>query len=285
MEYLRPTDIQSALDAAASGARIAAGCTDLFPATERPSLELAYGAVVDLTALDSLRGVEETEAGWRIGATTTWTDVIAADLPPAFDALKLAAREVGSVQIQNAGTIGGNLCNASPAADGAPPLLILDAEVELTSSAGARRLPLAEFLKGPRRTALAAGEILTAVVVPRAAGAGRSTFLKLGARKYLVISIVMVAARIDVADGLIREAALAIGSCGPVAARLAAAEAALCGAPATPDAAARVTDTLATAALSPIDDIRGDTAYRDAAAGVVARRAVRVLTSAEGVET
>jgi CO/xanthine dehydrogenase FAD-binding subunit len=227
--------------------------------------------------LQDLRGISEDEAGWRIGATTTWTEIIRADLPPAFDALKRASKEVGSIQIQNSGTIAGNLCNASPAADGVPPLLVLDASVEVQSVRAKRVLPLTAFLTGPRRTALASDEIVTAVLIPRASAAGRTHFLKLGARKYLVISIAMVAARLTVADGRITGAALAIGSCGPVASRISAAEAALTGAPATSAAADLMTDDIFAAALSPIDDIRADAPYRVHAAAVIARRAVASL--------
>ena len=97
---------------------VAAGCTDLFPATDRQVLP---GPVLDLTSVAGLRGITETPEGWCIGATTTWSDILAADLPPAFDMLKQAAAEVGSIQIQNAGTVAGNLCNASPAADWVSP--------------------------------------------------------------------------------------------------------------------------------------------------------------------
>ena len=99
-------------------------------------------------------------------AATTWSEIAAANLPPAFDALRQAAREVGSIQIQNRGTIAGNLCNASPAADGVPPLLALDAAVELASANGTRQLPLSEFITGYRRTARQPDEILSAVIVP-----------------------------------------------------------------------------------------------------------------------
>ncbi|MEM7545100.1 MAG: FAD binding domain-containing protein [Pseudomonadota bacterium] len=277
LTYHRPKTLDAALDIAAHGARAAAGCTDLFPATTRPALELAYAEVLDLTAVAGLRSIAEDDTGWRIGATTTWTDLIRADLPPAFDSLKLAAREVGSVQIQNSGTIAGNLCNASPAADGVPPLLVLDASVEVRSVTGKRVLPLADFLTGPRRTALNPGEIVTAVLIPRAAGAGRSHFLKLGARKYLVISIAMVAVRLVIEDGKITDATLAIGSCGPVASRLAQAEVALIGAVARADSAALVTDALVAEALSPIDDMRADAAYRARSAAVITRRAIAGL--------
>src|SRR6185312_12387938 len=107
--------------------------------------------VVDLSALATLRGIRFERDHIRIGGRTTWTDIIRADLPPAFAGLQAAAREVGSVQIQNSGTIAGNLCNASPAADGVPPLVAFDAEVELISQRGTRRLPLAQFITGNRR--------------------------------------------------------------------------------------------------------------------------------------
>src|SRR5580658_1991718 len=177
--YARPSDLEDALGLLAEGgARVIAGATDIYPgAGERP----LQGDYVDVSKISALRGVTFHSAGVRIGATTTWTDIVRADLPPAFDALKVAARDIGAVQIQNRGTIAGNLCNASPAADGAPPLLVLDAEVELASTRGARRLPLTDFIIGNRRTALEADEVLTAVVLPAPSAIARSTFLKLGA--------------------------------------------------------------------------------------------------------
>src|ERR1700726_77558 len=150
--YARPSNLDDALGLLAeSGARVIAGGTDVYPgAGERP-LQADY---VDISNISALRGVSVDGACVRIGAATTWSDLARADLPPAFDALKVAARDVGAVQIQNRGTIAGNLCNASPAADGIPPLLILDASVELASNRGARRLPLSQFITGNRRTSL-----------------------------------------------------------------------------------------------------------------------------------
>ena len=127
--------------------------------------------------------------------------MIRADLPPLFDALKAAAREVGGVQIQNAGTVAGNVCNASPAADGMPALLALGAEVELQSAAGSRRLPLDDFVLGSRRTARRADELVSALHIPARAAGARSVFLKLGGRRYLVISITMVAVLIELDAG------------------------------------------------------------------------------------
>lgn len=274
--YHRPTDLAEALALKASGAmRVAAGCTDLFPATERKVLP---GPILDVTAIDDLRGITQEADALRIGATTTWTDLASAGLPASMFALQQAAREVGAVQIQNRGTVAGNLCNASPAADGVPPLLCLDAEVELRSARGMRRLPLAEFVQGPRQTALAADELVTAILVPRRALEGASHFLKLGARKHLVISIAMVAARAHVVDGRIDQLAVAVGSCSAVAVRLAGLERALLGTPA--DAAAIAPD-LVRAALSPIDDVRADAAYRsEAAVALVARAVARALEAA-----
>lgn len=253
-----------------TGATVAAGCTDLFPATERQDLD---GPVLDLTAIAGLRGVTATEEGWRIGATTTWSDIIAADLPPAFDMLKQAARDVGSVQIQNAATVAGNLCNASPAADGVPPLLALDARVELGRGRARRTVPLAVFLTGVRSTARAGDELVVAVHVPRAAGAGRSRFLKLGARTYLVISIVMVAVRAEVIGGRVHELAMSVGSCSPVARRLTELEQRLTGAPVA-DLASRISEAAVAGALSPISDIRADAGYRVTAATALLQRAL-----------
>jgi CO/xanthine dehydrogenase FAD-binding subunit len=268
--YLRPRTLSEACEMLATRrAQILSGGTDVFPAlVDRPSPE----AVLDLSAIGELRGIEQDEDSIRIGARTTWSDLARADLPPAFDALRAAAREVGSVQIQNVATIAGNLCNASPAADGVPPLLVLDAEVELASGAGIRVLPLSDFLLGNRRTARRPDEILSAVIVPRTSAGGRSGFVKLGSRRYLVISIAMVAARIVTdAAGRIAGAAIAVGSCSAVAQRLPTLEAALLGMPAD-GALGSVPQAEHLAPLAPIDDVRGSAAYRlDAARELIGR--------------
>jgi CO/xanthine dehydrogenase FAD-binding subunit len=243
----------------------------LFPSTEAKTL----GAnILDISAIRELRGIACVDGGLLIGATTTWTDLINADLPDAFDALKLAAREVGAMQIQNRGTIAGNLCNASPAADGMPPLLVLDAKVELGSATGTRRVPLSHFVLGPRKTALEPAEMVTGIFIPESALKGQSHFQKLGAREYLVISIAMTAARLVLRDGLVTDAALAIGSCGPVAVRLPEIEAKMIGRPLDPNV---VTEDLVTAAIRPIDDIRADAVYRTAGAGELLRRTLSAL--------
>jgi len=269
--YARPSDLNDALGLLAeSSARVIAGATDVFPgAGERP----LQGDYVDVSNISALRGVRVDSAIVRIGATTTWSDIVAADLPPAFDALKVAARDVGAVQIQNRGTIAGNLCNASPAADGAPPLLILDAEVELASQRGTRRLALDVFINGARRTLLAPDEVMTAIVTPLPSPTMRSAFFKLGSRRYLVISIVMVAVALDVVEGIVRDARIAVGACSAVAQRMRQAERRLIGAPAS-SGLGRLIEAKDLVQLSPIDDIRASADYRRDAALTLLRRAI-----------
>ena len=224
--------------------------------------------MVDLTRIEGLRGISRNETGWRIGGATTWTQVVKAELPPLFEGLKAAAREVGSVQIQNAGTVAGNLCNASPAADGVPALLALDAQVELAAPSGARRMPLSDFITGPRATKLVPGEILTALFIPEATGQG--AFLKLGARRYLVISIAMVSAVVEMEGDTVKSARLAVGACSPVARRLPTLEATLAGKSIAQAEQAAL--DYGYPELSPIDDVRAGAVYRrEAVATLVAR--------------
>lgn len=266
--FLRPRTLHEAVEALQSlGVQILAGGTDFFPALgDRP----ATAPLVDLTGIPELSGIVVTDREVRIGGATTWSSLIKTPLPRCFDALKAAAREIGSVQIQNRGTIAGNLCNASPAADGVPPLLVLDAEVELVSREGMRRLSLPAFITGNRRTARRADEILSAVIVPRSID-GPSAFLKLGARRYLVISIAMVAAVLEEHQGMIAQARIAVGSCSVVARRLPELERLLLGKPAATGIGELVTPEHLRE-LSPIDDVRATAAYRrDAARSLVAR--------------
>jgi CO/xanthine dehydrogenase FAD-binding subunit len=267
--YLRPRSLDEAVRAlAAPGARILAGGTDFYPAHVGRAVT---APVVDVTAVAELDGIAPADDSIRIGGRVTWSQLIAAPLPRCFDGLKAAAREVGSIQIQNRGTVAGNLCNASPAADGVPPLLTLDAEVELVSGAGTRRLKLAQFITGNRQTERRADEIVSAVIVPRNID-GPSAFLKLSARRYLVISIAMVAAIVE-SDGAgrVAQARIAVGACSAVARRLPELERRLRGETCKPGLGALV-EPSHLAALSPIDDLRATAEYRrDAARTLVAR--------------
>ena len=181
MEFVRPSTLDQAVALLDDGQwQILAGGTDFYPSLgEQPP----SGNVLDVTAVDGLRKISEDEAFWSIGAGVTWTDLIKADLPDAFDGLKLAAREIGSVQIQNRATLVGNICNASPAADGVPPLLTLNAIIETVSVNGVSQTPLSEFICGNRHTKRARNELVSKIVIPKSSTGGKSHFLKLGARK------------------------------------------------------------------------------------------------------
>jgi CO/xanthine dehydrogenase FAD-binding subunit len=277
MVYVIPNTLDEALrHLEAGGATILAGGTDVYPSLAGRNLP---EPMVDISAIGGLRGIHRQGDRIRIGGATRWSDIRTGDLPPAFDGLKAAATQVGGVQIQNAGTIAGNICNASPAADGIPPLLTLDASVELTSARGSREVPLLDFMLGPRSTQRAADEILTAVLIPEPPPDSRGSFVKLGARRYLVISIAMVSAlvRCD-RTGRIAEARIAVGACAPVARRLSALEADLVG----QDPAGPAVDARHLAPLAPIDDPRGTAAYRMDAVAELCRRAIRAAGGGDG---
>ena len=270
--YLRPKTVDEAVHILKrQGGTILSGGTDFFPAlADRP----VTGTVVDISGLGEMKGVTTTSDEIRIGGLTTWSEIIATLLPRSFDALKTAAREIGGIQIQNRGTIAGNLCNASPAADGVPPLLALDAEVELLSTGGVRRMPLYEFVVGNRKTLRRPDEILGWVIVPRTMEDAPSVFLKLGARRYLVISIAMVAALVKKDNtGLVADARIAVGSCSVSAQRLTGLERALVGVPAKAGLGSFISPEHLSP-LSPIGDVRATANYRSDAAVTLISRAL-----------
>ncbi len=290
--YLRPVALDEALGALSTGGPggspwvVLAGATDHYPARVG---RLPDEDVLDVTGIRGLRGIEAASTGagasggWWIGALTTWTDLVETPLPPLFDGLKQAALAVGGLQIQARGTIVGNVCNASPAADGVPNLIALDALVALASERGPRTVPVAEFITGNRRTARAADELVTGLVVPAplAGTTARSTFEKLGSRAYLVISIAMVAAIAEIGeDGRIARARVAVGACSEVAQRLPDLERTLAGSrPAAVAMSIRdVVRPKHLRHLTPIDDVRGTAAYRrEAALELVQRALLKVL--------
>lgn len=273
MRFARPATVEDALQLLSQARhRILAGGTDFYPGLRD---SVPSGSILDLTAIDELRSIERRDGFWSIGALATWTDIIRAELPKAFHGLKLAAREVGSIQIQNRATVVGNICNASPAADGVPPLLTLDTLVETASRSGRRQIPLELFIRGNRETDLRPDEFVTRLLVPEPSARGASSFLKLGARKYLVISISIVAVRLAAdAAGRIDGAAVSVGACSVVAQRLGRLEQALLGKTVSQDLTALMTrDHLEP--LKPIDDLRATARYRLDASLELLRRAVR----------
>lgn len=283
MAFLRPARLDDALGALAAGGPggsawvVVAGATDHYPARVGTA---PVEDVLDVSALARLRGIEAVAGGWRIGALATWAELAEADLPPLFDGLRAAALTIGGPQIQARATVVGNVCNASPAADGVPNLLALDAQVEVASRHGARIVPLASFVLGNRRTDRRPDELVLGLYVPMPLPGTRvrSAFEKLGSRAYLVISIAMVATVVEIDDdGRIDRARIAVGACSEVAQRLDALEADLAGQPAVPTTAAIAT-AAHVARLRPIDDVRATAAYRrDAALELVRRSLARVL--------
>ncbi|HEX8928997.1 MAG TPA: FAD binding domain-containing protein, partial [Actinomycetota bacterium] len=235
-------------------------------------------AILDLGRVRELEGFEREDGGLRLGARITYTQVIEwlGELAPG---LAIASRTVGSPQIRNRGTVGGNLGSASPAGDAHPPLLAAKAEVEVASVRGARRLPVAEFFLGPKRSALAPDELVAAVHLP--AAGGPQQFAKIGPRNAMVIAVCSLALELDPVR---RRVGTGIGSAGPTPLVAGEAERFLEGVldaeglwesrgPLGEPAVGRFAELVA-AAARPIDDVRGSAAYRRHALGVLARRAL-----------
>jgi CO/xanthine dehydrogenase FAD-binding subunit len=258
MDVLTPRTVTEALElkAAHPDARFIQGGTDVMV-----ELNFAHSrppAIVNLAELDQLRGWSEEGARLRLGAGLTYTDAMTAPLAERLPALAEASRTVGSPQIRNRGTIGGNLGTASPAGDALPPLLVDRAEVELASLRGTRTLPLEKFLLGVKQTDLGPDELITSVLVTPSGAA--QTFMKIGPRNAMVIAVCSLAVVVDVEAG---EARAAFGSAA-VTARLVTVP--LSDAATLPDVVAE--------AASPIDDVRGTAAYRRHALRILARRAL-----------
>ncbi len=285
--YERATDLDTALRRVADGGWTPlAGGTDFYPSrVGRP----VHESLLDLSGLHELQSIARDgpghDAPWRIGALATWSEIARAPFDRQFVALQQAAREIGGLQIQNQATIGGNLCNASPAADGVPALLALEARVELASVRGTRTLRVDEFVLGNRRTALAGDELLVAVVIPGRSARARSAFLKLGHRRYLVISIAMVAVAVDFDDERrLSHCAIAVGACSAAACRLPALESRMLHTPreTLEQRFEAVIDDEALAPIAPIDDVRGSAAYRRHAAVELLRRLFAEFALAKG---
>ncbi|GAA2138381.1 FAD binding domain-containing protein [Nocardioides koreensis] len=272
MEFLSPTSLPDALAARAEhpGAVPITGGTDVM-------VELNFDrhrppALLDLTRVPELATWDRVDGHVRLGAGVTYARVID-ELAPALPGLALASRTVGSPQIRNRGTVGGNLGAASPAGDAHPVLLAAGAEVELASVSGVRRVPAAEFYTGPKRHAGRPDELVTAVWIP--AATGPQQFSKIGTRNAMVIAV----AAFGLALHPERQAVgTGIGSAGPTPLRARQAEAFLAAEldwdsrTDVADAAAAEFGRLVAAAASPIDDVRGTAAYRRHALGVMARR-------------
>ena len=255
-------------------ARFLAGGTDLVIQINRK--RCAPSHLIALHRIAGLSGIEIDGAEIRLGAMATHKTIerLAADLPPLL-ALSEAARVIGGHQVRNVGTIGGNVANASPAADLLPALLALDAGVVLHGTSGARQMELAQFLRGPGKTDRHDDEMLLRVVLPRPSAATASAFIKAGRRRAMEISVVCVAALLELdAAGQCRTARIALGAVAPTAIRATQAEQALHGQP-PGEAVLREAGRLAAAACAPIDDVRASATYRRMLVEALVPRALR----------
>jgi CO/xanthine dehydrogenase FAD-binding subunit len=271
MDFLTPRTLAEALaiKAARPEAVPISGGTDVM-------VELNFdirrpAALLDLTRLDELAEWSAANGSVRLGAGVSYARIIT-ELGAELPGLAIAARTVGSPQIRNRGTVGGNLGSASPAGDAHPPLLACGAVVEVASAAGTRSIPAAEFFVGPKRSALAPDELITAVVLPKARGPQQ--FAKVGTRNAMVIAVCSFAVSLDAER---RAVGTGIGSAGPTPLRATEAENLAAELPwqsrePLPDTVAGRFGELVAAAARPIDDVRGTAGYRRRALSVLARR-------------
>jgi len=272
MNVLTPRDLPECFAALAlPGAQALAGGTDLLVrlrAQKRAGGQVP-ASLVRLDGLEALRGVACGADGFlRLGACATHAELLAHPLVRAkLPVLAAALADLGSPPIRNMGTLGGNICTASPAGDTLPPLMALCALVELASAAGVRRVPLADFITGPGRTLLEPGEVLTAALVPPAGAFCVQHFEKVGRRSALAVAVVSLAALLKLdGRGRVAEARLAWGSVAPVVWRCPEAEAALVGRRPTLTALGRAAG-IVRKHVRPIDDIRAGADYRREVAG------------------
>jgi CO/xanthine dehydrogenase FAD-binding subunit len=249
------------------GARVYAGGTDLL-VKMRAGLEAQASCLVCLERITELGEVSEQGETVRIGACTTHTRLLADPVvSKQLPVLVQAVRVLGSVLIRNMGTIGGNVCTASPAGDTLPPLYVLGAELELSSRTGTRCVAIGDFIKGPGQTALGEGEILTAVRVRKPREYNVFHYEKVGQRKGLCCSAVSLAAMLGVSSGgVVERAALAWGSVGPTIVRSGEVERMLVGANLSPGRLREVAAEVGKI-VSPISDVRANEAYRRTVAG------------------
>ena len=260
-ELATPADLGSALALLAGGYRPFAGGTDLMVLAEAG--KLPHRRWVSLWVLGELRGVTVSPKEVTIGALTTYSQVQRHELlRREYPLLAAAAAETGGVAIQNRGTLGGNVANGSPAADSPPALLVYDAELELVSPDGSRRVPYAAFHRGYRKMDLGTGELIRAFRLPRRApGRWRESYRKVGTRRAQAISKVCFAGAIAMAGDVVDDVRVALGSVAPMPLRCTCTEAVLRGKPLTSETIAAARAELARE-IAPIDDFRSTARYR-----------------------
>ncbi len=280
-EYVVPQSVAEAVAALSEspGARVMAGGTDLMVGMREGHVRPTR--LVDITRIEELTGIGTQNGSLRIGAATKIDEIL--DHPTVrseYPALVDAGQLLGGWQIQNMATLAGNLCNASPAAEMSGPLLVLDAEVELMGPSGERRISLDEFWTGPGKTVLEPAEILTCVVIPGEVSGRQSAYERVDIRHSVDIALVSSAVGVELSEGKVKLARIALGAVAPTVIRVTEAEAYLQGRTLSEEVLDKVED-LAKAAAVPISDVRASEEYRRAMAGVLARR-VLLLAAERG---
>ena len=256
---------------------ILAGGTDLMVLMNAHMLDAAE--FLDIWRVDELRGIDDDGDALRIGALTTYTQLIKSELirkhvPSLVD----ASRTIGAIQIQNRGTIGGNIVNASPAGDSLPVLAAYDAEVEVGSARGTRRVPFNQFYTGYRRTVLEPDELVVAVRIPKLKEAERDFFWKVGTRRAQAISKTVLAIKARTDDGRIESISIGVGSVAPTVIRVPETERLLSGAKLTPEAIEAARRAIAQE-IAPITDLRSTEYYRRTVTGNVLAKFLRQLVN------
>jgi len=271
-DYLRPETISELKkDLSNPGARVLAGGTDIVPKMRQGVFSASV--LVDASRVITLDFIEDQGKEVVIGALTTHQKLTdSALIKNVNPALTAAAESVGCIQTRCRGTLGGNIANASPAADTVPPLLIYDADLLLQSLEGERILPLESFLKGPGETVIKPGEFIHSVSFSPLAGSWGSVFLKIGKRSGMAISVVNVSAAIVLDDeGIITDARIALGAVAPTVIRCRETEKSLIGKEPSPDLFKNASE-ICRKEITPITDIRSTEEYRIHSAAVIARR-------------
>jgi CO/xanthine dehydrogenase FAD-binding subunit len=272
-DFIQPATTDAAIAALAEHApnvRILCGGTDYV--VELKHVAQSSGVVVDISRLQDLKGIEVTDAGLRIGAGVTHTEIMAHPLikehaPAMID----AAHTVGAVQTRNLGTLGGNLVTCVPSMDSGPTLLALDAQVTIIGPSGSRQMPLSEFFVFVRKTALEPDELLLEITIPKENLGKPAGFIKFGLRKGQALALVNAASSFRIEDGKFKDVRIALGAVAPVVIRAAKAEAVLEG-QAVSEALIDEAAKLAVSEANPIDDFRASKEYRNDLIEVGARR-------------
>jgi len=270
----RPTSLGEALKLMASleNVKPIAGGTDLLPLMRDRAI--AVDEIVDIQGLQELKGITIEDGTLRIGALTTLTEILESPLvAEKATVLKEAVSHIGSVQTRNQGTLAGNLCNASPAADTPPALMVLGSLARISSARGGRKVPVEELFAGPKRNSLGKDELVTEILIPELPPGSGAAFEKLGRRRGITLAVVNAAAYIAMDGKKCVDARIALGAIAATPIRLPGVEAIYIGKELTPEAIEK-SSRACYALVSPVDDVRASAEYRREMACVLVKRAI-----------